>query len=102
MFLLDLQSLARKSGRTLGWIAGAGVISSARKLDEHGDWHYAKFPFRLMATFFSRGGPMRQYAERYWYGEQRSVHYTPTRDGERQTALRTRSDGLNFAARGKP
>ena len=69
-FGLDLIRRGRKDGRRFGWIAGAPAIFSMRKFDTFGDWHYATFPFRLAGALVSRG-PIRRFAERYWYGTQR-------------------------------
>jgi len=69
-FLLDLIRLGRLRGQRAGWLDDAPAIFSTRKFDEHGDWHYAWFPFRLLAMTFARGA-VEEWADRYWYGRQR-------------------------------
>jgi glycosyltransferase involved in cell wall biosynthesis len=69
-FLLELMKLGRLRRQRAGWLSGAPAIFSTRKFDEHGDWHYAAMPFRLIAMMFARGA-VERWADRYWYGHQR-------------------------------
>lgn len=69
-FLLELRRLGRLRGQRAGWLSGAPAIFSMRKFDQHGDWHYAAMPFRLLAMTVARGA-VERWADRYWYGSQR-------------------------------
>lgn len=70
-FLLDLRKLGRARGQRLVRATSAKALSSTRKWDEHGEWHY----FRLIAMFFVTRFILPHKAddfiETYWYGEQR-------------------------------
>jgi glycosyltransferase involved in cell wall biosynthesis len=65
-FLLALWRLGRRTHRRLVRARRAKAIASARKFDEHGDWHY----FGLFARGIGRLvglGDLDAVAERYWY-----------------------------------
>jgi len=70
-FLLEIRELGRKRDQKLSRPAGAKAIGSARKYDQHGDWH-----FLLMMVEIMRGGGFKVdqnsgFVDRYWYGNQR-------------------------------
>lgn len=44
----------------------AKVVASARKFDEHGDWHYFRFVVAA-PRFFLSGGRLSAFWTRYWY-----------------------------------
>jgi glycosyltransferase involved in cell wall biosynthesis len=69
-FLVDLKKHGRKSGRSWGWLRDVPAIFSARKFDEHGDWHYILLPVRFTLALVWYPA-LRKWAERYWYGRQR-------------------------------
>ena len=77
-FLLDLKQLGRSRGQRAGWLKDVPAIFSARKFDEHGDWHYLFLPLRFIGGLLWFPS-LRAWAERYWYGEQRD-------DGPRDAA----------------
>ncbi|MDK1020798.1 MAG: glycosyltransferase [Candidatus Hydrogenedentes bacterium] len=66
-FLLDLRRLGKRRGQGLVRLTSAKAITSTRKFDLHGEWHYVKmiltFPF--MHLFFHRR--MEKFAKEYWY-----------------------------------
>ncbi|HXY20756.1 MAG TPA: glycosyltransferase [Gemmatimonadales bacterium] len=65
-FLLALWRLGRRTRRHLVRARRAKAVASARKFDEHGDWHY----FGLFARGIGRLvglGDLDAVAERYWY-----------------------------------
>jgi len=66
-FLRDLKRLGRSRGQRFARAKGAATITSARKFDRHGDWHFFTSSPRLLAQFlFDRRG-YRRFVERYWY-----------------------------------
>jgi glycosyltransferase involved in cell wall biosynthesis len=71
-FLLDLRKLGRTRGQQLVRATSAKALTSTRKWDEHGQWHF----FRIISTFFVTRFILPHkadvYIHRYWYGEQRS------------------------------
>lgn len=75
-FLLDLRKLGRTRGQKLVRATSAKALSSTRKWDEHGQWHY----FRLIAMFFVTRFILphkaQDFIQAYWYGDQR----TPDKD----------------------
>jgi len=71
-FLLDLRMLGRTRGQRLVRATSAKALSSTRKWDEHGQWHY----FRLIAMFFVTRFILPhkadEFVQKYWYGDQRT------------------------------
>lgn len=71
-FLLDLRKLGRARRQGLVRVTSAKALSSTRKWDEHGQWHY----FKLMAMFFVmrffRPQHAEEFVQAYWYGDQRT------------------------------
>ena len=70
-FLLDMKRLGRRRGQRLARLTSVKTISSTRKFDRHGEWHYVSMLFRF--GWWSLFAPRRmdEFAERYWYGKQR-------------------------------
>jgi glycosyltransferase involved in cell wall biosynthesis len=70
-FLYDLKRLGRRTGRGFRRAVGAETVTSTRKFDTHGDWHYVglmvKAPFLWL---FLRRRLDRQ-LERYFYQPRR-------------------------------
>lgn len=68
-FLLRLRRLGRARGQKLVRLRGAKTITSTRKFDRHGDWHYfTRMPalgWRLLRDPRASTG----FAKRYWYEE---------------------------------
>jgi len=65
-FLYALWRLGRRSHRRLVRARRAKAVASARKFDEHGDWHYFGFFRRAFVGLFG-AGDLDAVAERYWY-----------------------------------
>jgi glycosyltransferase involved in cell wall biosynthesis len=65
-FLYALWRLGRRTRRRLRRARGAKAIASTRKFDEHGDWHYYGFFWRVFVSRLGKGD-MDAVAERYWY-----------------------------------
>ena len=67
MFLWDLKRRGRKSGRRLVRPRGAKAIVSARKFDQHGDWHMLfKLGWMCVNQLIAPGKAERT-ARAYWY-----------------------------------
>ena len=66
-FLRALKRLGRTRGQRFARARGARVVTSARKFDRHGDWHYFGTLSRgLIWSVFDRAAFSR-FAHRYWY-----------------------------------
>lgn len=66
-FLWDLKKLGKASGRKLARVTSARTITSTRKFDELGDWHYVGLILRtLLAVTFSRQ-KVDKIIKDYWY-----------------------------------
>ncbi len=66
-FLLRLRRLGRQRRQRWRRLRGAKAITSARKFDRFGDWHYfARLPALLWALLRSRG-QLEAFIRRYWY-----------------------------------
>ena len=66
-FLWSLRKHGKERGQTLVRLKNVRALGSARKFDEHGDWHY--FAMMLEALFGLLTGRKRDHeiADRYWY-----------------------------------
>lgn len=67
----DLRRLGRPRGQRLVRLRRFKALASTRKFDRHGDWHYFTDLFRLVPLMLFRPGATHEFAERYWYGDQR-------------------------------
>ena len=66
-FLWDLKRLGKLTGRKLARVTTARTITSTRKFDNLGDWHYVGLIFRtLLAMPFSRQ-KVKKIIKGYWY-----------------------------------
>lgn len=69
--LWRLRARGKSSGRRLHRARSAKAITSARKFDQHGEWHYFQLMLRgLYGMFFSTEAAWRV-AKDYWYVERR-------------------------------
>lgn len=70
-FLSNLKQLGRARGQKLIRLPSARAITSTRKFDKHGDWHY--FPILGRALLGAVTSPERftKFARKYWYENQR-------------------------------
>jgi glycosyltransferase involved in cell wall biosynthesis len=66
-FLWTLRRLGRGRGQKLVRARGAKAVASARKFDEHGDWHYITNLVRSVYWVLFDRPSLRNFAERYWY-----------------------------------
>jgi glycosyltransferase involved in cell wall biosynthesis len=69
--LLDLRRVGRLRGQHLTRLRTVKAVSSTRKFDEFGDWHYFTEFWRLIPLLIWRPRASHEFAERFWYGDQR-------------------------------
>lgn len=68
-FLWRLRRLGRRDGRRLVRLRGVKTITSTRKFDRHGDWHYFVHMPRIAWRLLRDGGALPEFARQYWYGD---------------------------------
>jgi glycosyltransferase involved in cell wall biosynthesis len=66
-FLWALRRLGRTRGQRLVRATRARAIASARKFDEHGDWHYLTNLVRSSYWVLFDRSSLRDFVQRYWY-----------------------------------
>jgi len=66
-FLWRLKRLGWKRGARFMRAPTARAITSTRKFDRHGDWHYFRIMFGVPFKFLFARGAMRKTVWRYWY-----------------------------------
>lgn len=85
--LFDLRRVGRSKGQRLARLRPFKAISSCRKFDIHGDWHYFTDLLHLVPMMLFRPHAANDFARRFWYGDQR-----PPEGGD--SIRRTRGEGL--------
>jgi glycosyltransferase involved in cell wall biosynthesis len=70
--LWDLRRLGRKRKQRLTRLRTVKALGSTRKFDTHGDWHYLSDLFGLVPKMLFSPRATSDFANKYWYGEQRS------------------------------
>ena len=68
---MDMKRLGRPRRQRLARVTTAKAIASTRKFDEHGEWHYLSMAVRFGVWSLLAPHRFREYAQRYWYGNQR-------------------------------
>ncbi|MCD4706897.1 MAG: glycosyltransferase [Candidatus Sabulitectum sp.] len=76
-FLMNLKQLGRSRGQKLIKLHSVRAITSARKFDRYGDWHYFPVLARGMLSMFLPAERFNRYARKYWYENQRDEHDQP-------------------------
>jgi glycosyltransferase involved in cell wall biosynthesis len=77
-FLWKLRKLGKSRGQRLARPPGAKAVTSTRKFDEYGDWHYlTKLGRSLFYLLFDRPA-IHRFADDYWYGDR--ARRSPPRD----------------------
>jgi len=69
--LIDLRRLGRGRGQRLTRVRSAKALTSVRKFDQHGDWHYFTMIFRLLWPMIFSPHTADETALSYWYGDDR-------------------------------
>jgi glycosyltransferase involved in cell wall biosynthesis len=67
-FLWQLKKLGRSRGQRLTRLRRAKAISSTRKFDQYGDWHYFTMLFRMLPMMLRRPEAFTEAVRQYWYG----------------------------------
>jgi glycosyltransferase involved in cell wall biosynthesis len=86
--LWDLRRIGRKRKQRLTRLRTVKALGSTRKFDVHGDWHYFSDLFGLLPKMLWSPRASSEFADKYWYGEQRS----PEQDGRASIGLRVKPD----------
>lgn len=66
-FLMALKRLGRKRGQNFKRAKGVKAITSSRKFDKHGDWHFLLSMFRAPLLFLFAPKAFRRYVQKHWY-----------------------------------
>ena len=70
--LWDLRRVGRKRKQRLTRLRRVKALASTRKFDLHGDWHYISDLFHLVPVMLWSPRASNNFADKYWYGEQRT------------------------------
>lgn len=70
-FLWTLKKRGWKRGQRLVRLTQVKALASMRKFDQFGDWHYFTQMIRLAWLYLRRGEVHDEFANRYWYGDDR-------------------------------
>jgi glycosyltransferase involved in cell wall biosynthesis len=70
--LWDLRRIGKARGERLTRLRTVKALGSTRKFDTHGDWHYFSDLFRLVPKMLWSPRATSEFANKYWYGEQRT------------------------------
>ena len=66
-FIWRMKRLGRKRGARFMRVPTARAITSTRKFDRHGDWHYFRIMLGVPFTLLFARAAMRKMVRRYWY-----------------------------------
>ncbi|MDA8020067.1 MAG: glycosyltransferase [Thermoanaerobaculia bacterium] len=66
-FIWNLRRLGKARGQRLVRLTGVKAITSTRKFDTHGDWHYLTQLPRLLPMMFRSPEGISDWARAYWY-----------------------------------
>jgi hypothetical protein len=69
--LWDLRRTGRTRKQRLARLRRVKALASTRKFDLHGDWHYLSDLFGLAPKMLWSPRSSSDFANKYWYGEQR-------------------------------
>ena len=69
-FLRDLRKLGRSRGQKLVRARAAKAITSTRKFDRYGDWHYLANFFRTGYWYLRDRTALHEWGQDYWYRDQ--------------------------------
>ena len=70
-FLTSLREVGRQRGQTLARQSEVKALSSTRKWDQHGDWHFLKIMVRILRAGGLNADQDIGLLNRYWFGDQR-------------------------------
>lgn len=66
-FLWRLSRLGKIRGQRLVRLRGVQTVTSARKFDQYGDWHYLRQMPRVAWHALTRSGRLDEFVRKYWY-----------------------------------
>lgn len=69
--LLALRRLGRSRGQKLVRLRRSKAITSTRKFDRHGDWHYFRLIAEVLVDMIRNPKAVSEYAVKYWYEDER-------------------------------
>ena len=67
--MVRLRRLGKARGQRLRRLRGVRTVTSTRKFDRHGDWHFFTQMPRVGWQLLRHPGALPEFARRYWYGE---------------------------------
>lgn len=67
--MVRLRRLGKPRGQRLRRLRGVRTVTSTRKFDLHGDWHYFTRMPRVGWELLRHPGALPEFARRYWYGD---------------------------------
>ena len=68
-FLWRLRRRGRPRGQKLTRVTSTKAVTSTRKFDQHGDWHYfSLIAYAVYGMCFSSKS-VENFAKKYWYGD---------------------------------
>jgi glycosyltransferase involved in cell wall biosynthesis len=76
-FLWRLRNHGRIRGQRLVRIRRCKAITSTRKFDQFGDWHYICLMFKFLSSLIVPNYTLEGYARKYWYSDERSASKKP-------------------------
>ncbi len=65
--MVDLKRLGKPQGRRFARANGARAVTSTRKYDKHGDWHYLTVMPRVGFWMLIDKGKYARFTQKYWY-----------------------------------
>ncbi len=71
------RSLGRSASKNLVRLKGAKAITSARKFDQHGDWHYFPLMVRALIALLFCSSRYELFTRNYWYPDERPMPARP-------------------------
>ncbi len=66
-FLWRLARLGKSRGQRLVRLRGVKTVTSTRKFDQYGDWHYLRQMPRVGWHALTRSGKLDEFVRKYWY-----------------------------------
>ena len=66
-FLWNLRNLGKSRGQRLVRLTHVKALTSTRKFDKHGDWHYLTRLLGLVPMMLRSPGEITEWARTYWY-----------------------------------
>jgi glycosyltransferase involved in cell wall biosynthesis len=68
-FMWRLRKLGRERGQHITRLRGVKTVTSTRKFDQHGDWHYFTRMPMVLWQLLRDPRSLGQFAQDYWYGK---------------------------------